>query len=238
MNPPGPTPSQERGLRARSGIFTGCGWSALSAGGLSILLWIAMAITGPAREDVGKYTPLQWLGVCLVCIIVTSLPAIIAGIAFLVGARNAQLQLQSQPQATTPAATAEPVVPPQTDEASAAEMEIRSLLRKLPPLYRNQAAGLSEELNDLMRRQRELSERLVKLRGTVDRTSAAELDSHREQLEKEINAERDPVIRASLEQQMAAVEGQLEALRSVENTCARLEAAREASLQSLLHLRA
>jgi hypothetical protein len=200
-------------------------------GGIGMLLSVAMAISGPSLADRPNYSGGQWIGVVLVFLAVFVLPPLAGGIALLRGGRNIRRRARPgvRPQMATP-------VP--RDAVTQAEVEIRLLLKGLKGPYRAAAGRLTEELRDLLHRHREMEKRLNALNAMAVAMPGMELDSQRAAILLRLETETDPVIVESLRNQLLGVDGQIEARETVETTCARLKAARDASLQTLLHLRA
>jgi hypothetical protein len=199
-------------------------------GGVGALLNLAMAISGPAPQDRAQYAHGGWASVVLVFLAVFVLPPLASGIALLWSARN----LRRKGKALAPSL----LTPRSLDPVTQVEREIRQLLKLLTGPYREAAGRLVRELDELLRRHREMERRLSALSVMANSLPGAELDGQQALLRERMGTERDAVILASLQKQLRGIEGQIEARESVETSCARLKAARDASLNTLLCLKA
>lgn len=219
------------GERAKAGLFTVAGGVLAFFGGIGALLNIAMAISGPASQDRAEYANGGWSSVVLVFLAIFVLPPLASGLALLWNARNIRRKGKSfAPPVVAPITSANPV--------TQVEREIRQLLKQLTGPYREAAGRLVKELDELLRRHREMEGRLTTLNQMALSLPGAELDGQRATLHLRLETERDDLIVASLRKQLQGIQGQIEARESVETACARLKAARDASLNTLLCLRA
>lgn len=219
------------GERAKAGLFTVAGGVLAFFGGCGALLALAMAISGPSPEDRAQYANGGWISVVLVFLAVFVLPPLGSGLALLWNA----WKLRRKGKALAP-----PVVAPiaAINPVTQVEREIRQLLKQLTGPYREAAGRLVKELDELLRRHREMEGRLTTLNQMALALPGAELDGQRANLHLRLETERDDLIAASLRKQLQGIERQIEARESVETSCARLKAARDASLNTLLCLRA
>ena len=200
-------------------------------GAIGTLLTIAIAISGPSPAQKAEYANGGWGSVVLVCFALFALPPLGSGIALLWSGRN----IRRKGKAVAP-----PVVaPPQyVDPVTRVEQEIRQLLRLLTGPYRESAIKLAKELEELLRRHRELEGRLSTLSRMTESLPGAELDGQRATLQLRLETERDAMIVEALQKQLRGIESQIESRESAEASCARLKAARDASFNTLQCLKA
>lgn len=158
-----------RGERAKVAVCSVVGGVLAFFGGICALLNLAMAISGPSPQDRAEYAHGGWASVVLVFLAVFVLPPLAGGIALLWNARNIRRKGKAlAPLAATPPLSHDPV--------TQVEREIRQLLKQLTGPYLGAAGRLVRELDELLRRHRQMESRLNALNVMALSLPGAELD--------------------------------------------------------------
>lgn len=123
-------------------------------------------------------------------------------------------------------------------EASRLDEEVRVLLAALPGARRSELEWVERELDQIRRVQQDLEQRLVVLRRLERDNRPEELAARRQELTVQLRTTSDAALAEVLNDQLRALEGQLEAEENAREWRARLEASRDTALTSLRHLRA
>lgn len=116
--------------------------------------------------------------------------------------------------------------------------DIRRILDRLPRSQRRQKREIAREIERVSRHWSDLNVRIGRLDGTLRALPSVEvLENQQDALAARIAQETDPMVLASLHNQIQALEGQRQARRDLEVWRVRLEASQQECTQSLLHLR-
>lgn len=214
-----PAPEAERQRLARRQGLAAAGGGCLTFLGVCVLL-----IFTASYLDAGK----NLFGFIAACMIFAGPPLVLGGLA-LAHAKALGRRLKS---AVLPAAVFDPDA-----QFRLLETEVRRMLGRLRGPYRAQAGELAAEVSQIHARWEEASRRLAALSRDLPASDEERLQTRHVELVAEIAAEDDEVTRGALRQQLAAVEGQLAAGQCLATAKERLTAAREASMETLLHLR-
>jgi hypothetical protein len=193
-------------------------------GALMTLLMFAIAIDGPAPGDVSKYPTWQsWaFGPPVICFVMFALPLLIAG----------WLNLRRANQLGT--ALSDPIRAPVQGTVQELEYDVHRLLETVPPKFKKEAEIISREMDRIIRHWREIDERLATMCAPSARASTGE----RDQLAADLEKATDPVLASALQQQLAALNGQIEAENALTVSIARLQASQQSALAVLRRMRA
>jgi hypothetical protein len=117
------------------------------------------------------------------------------------------------------------------------EGDVRRIVRRLPWSRRREKQEILRELGRVSRHRTAFQEKLEVVRAELRAAPKEELEKQQQALRERLERETDPLTQASLQRQLRAVEGHLEARQSLVAWGKRLKAAREECAGSLAHLR-